>query len=164
MFVFGHGGVAERSIALVLKTRVSQGTVSSNLTPSAMKFIGVDYGAKRIGVAVSDDGGRIAFPRVIVENTKGAIGEIVRIVAAEGAEHIVVGESLNASGEENEIMKEARPFAASLADASNLPFSFEKEFFTSVEARRFQTEGRADDRAAAIMLQRYLDKINNPQR
>jgi len=125
-----------------------------------MKFLGIDYGAKRIGVSVSDDGGKIAFPKIIVENTKSAIDEIARVAVTEIAGHIVVGESLNTSGEENEIMKDARAFATKLASAVNLPLSFEKEFFTSVEARRFQTEGQADDRAAAIMLQRYLDKQN----
>ncbi|MEK7662252.1 MAG: Holliday junction resolvase RuvX [Patescibacteria group bacterium] len=126
-----------------------------------VKTLGVDYGSKRIGIAVSDDNGRIAFPKIIVENTKGAVDRIADIAKTEGAKHIVVGESLNTSGEENEIMKEARAFAEKLAADCNLPLSFEKEFFTSVEARRFQDEGRADSRAAAIMLQRYLDKINN---
>jgi molecular chaperone DnaK (HSP70) len=53
-------------MALVLKTSMGQPIVSSNLTSSAMKYLGIDYGTKRIGVAVSDDTGSIAFPLAVI--------------------------------------------------------------------------------------------------
>jgi putative pre-16S rRNA nuclease len=126
-----------------------------------MRLLGIDYGEKRMGLALSDAGGRMAFPKEILENAPGALARIADIARREHAEEIVLGESLDASGRPNRINKEIEEFADKLRDGLNLPVHFEKEFFTSVEARRYQESGeRADARAAALILQRYLDRRN----
>ncbi|MEK7115527.1 MAG: Holliday junction resolvase RuvX [Patescibacteria group bacterium] len=123
-----------------------------------MKFLGIDYGTKRVGLALSDEEGRVAFPKMILENNPQLI-EKLKIFASENkAEGIVVGESLLSTGEENKIMAEARAFAERLGKGAELPVFFEKEFFTSVEARRHQEHTEVDDSAAALILQRYLDR------
>ena len=51
-----------------------------------MKFLGVDYGDKRVGIAVSDEGGVFAFPRAVLPNTKKIFDEIKKICAEEKIE------------------------------------------------------------------------------
>jgi putative Holliday junction resolvase len=123
-----------------------------------MKYLGIDYGTKRIGVAVSDDGGEFAFPRAILEPKK-AIEEIVKIVKDEEVSVLILGESLAQNELPNEIFSKAASFKAKLALATGLPVFFEREGHSSVEAYRYQEKrGPADDSAAAIILQRFLDK------
>jgi len=133
-----------------------------------MKYIGIDYGAKRVGVAVSDETGAIAFPKTILRNGKTLLEELAVLAKAEGADAVVMGNSIDSLGRENAIMEEARRFAEILGEATGLPIHFERESFSSVEARRMPTRQNSrsggqmrtevDDSAAALILQRYLDK------
>ena len=79
-------------------------------------------------------------------------------IKKERIERIIIGESVDTKGEDNEIMEASRAFALGLEEKTGLPVIFEKEFFTSVEARRSDNKKEVDDRAAALILQRYLDK------
>lgn len=127
-----------------------------------MKFLGIDYGSKRIGIACSDESGTLAFPFRVVANDAGSVDAISAIVRTEGAGEIVLGESLAQDGSDNAIMEAVREFGEQLGRKANVPVSFEKEFFTSVEARRMQGGGAGvDASAAALILQRYLDKRAN---
>ncbi|OGZ04263.1 MAG: hypothetical protein A2648_00490 [Candidatus Lloydbacteria bacterium RIFCSPHIGHO2_01_FULL_41_20] len=128
-----------------------------------MKCIGIDYGTKRIGIAFSDDAGKVAFPREILENNRNAVWKIIELIKKEKAGRIVVGRSLDEGGKENFLMADIKEFISFLELGINLPIFLEKEFFTSVEARRFQGGKEVDDRAAAIILQRYLDKQRLPK-
>lgn len=123
-----------------------------------MKYLGIDFGMKKIGIAVSDDDGSFAFPKGIIGN-EHAMGEIVALCAAEKIEHIVIGESVATNEEKNIVAEAARAFAEALAAKTDIAISFEREDFSSVEAHRYQTAaGNRDDSAAAIILQRFLDK------
>lgn len=127
-----------------------------------MKYLGIDYGSKKVGIATSDDDGRMAYPCMIADNDKTLMPDIREIVRAMGIHEMVIGESVDQNGKPNEIMKEIRSFAVRLEDELDLPVHFEKEFMTSLEARRMQDHRDVDDSAAALILQRYLDKINKP--
>ncbi len=130
-----------------------------------MRYLGIDYGEKRIGLALSDPEGRLAFPREIVPNGRNRMCRIVEVAEEEKVDEIVLGESLDSEGKPNEIMREINKFASELASRLSLPIRLEKEFFTSVEARRYRgSEERADASAAALILQRYLDRMNNKQK
>lgn len=123
-----------------------------------MKFLGIDYGTKRIGIAISDDAGEFAFPKGIIA-TDTAVQDIVRICDEEHAKGIIIGESIASNEQENEVQSVVRQFGKRLTDATGCLVSFEREDFSSVEAHRYQTDaGRRDDSAAAIILQRFLDK------
>lgn len=123
-----------------------------------MKYIGIDYGTKRTGIAISDDGNTFAFPRGIVP-TDVLLEYIVAIVPVEKITGIVIGESLASNGQENSLVDRAKSFAKKLEEKTNLPIFFEREDFSSVEAHRYQTKkGGRDDSAAAVILQRFLDK------
>ncbi len=126
-----------------------------------MKMVGVDYGSKRVGVAVSDDAGRIAFPKMTLPNNRALLADLVAFIKKEGAVAVVLGESRSLVGGENPIMADIRRFAAELSEASQVPVHFEPELFSSVEARTLSgKEGAVDAGAAAIILQSYLAKHN----
>ncbi len=126
-----------------------------------MRYLGIDYGEKRIGLALSDEAGKMAFPKEVLENGPKAIGQIGQMVKEESVGGIIVGESVNSSGRPNYIMKAIEEFAEKARAELCLPVNMQKEFFTTVEARRLAgSESPADANAAALILQRYLDKIN----
>ncbi len=127
-----------------------------------MRYLGIDYGTKMVGVSVSDDGGTIAFPYAILENRKGLVGEIKTICAHEYVDTIVVGESVDYKGKPNIVMKEVDRFITELREVVNVPIVLEREFLSTQQARFYQTKRkRVDDSAAAIILQSYLDRKNN---
>jgi putative Holliday junction resolvase len=141
-----------------------------------VRFLGIDYGEKRVGIAISDENGKLAFPKVILQNNSGLFDEIQKIVSNDHVSEIVIGESLDLSGKQNKIMNSIKDFVAKLL-VLRLPVHFQKEFMTSVEARgregkekhnarkvkKAESEKikKIDDSAAALILQRYLDKINH---
>lgn len=126
-----------------------------------MKYLCIDYGKKKLGIAVSDDGGEMAFPCMVIENNKSLLIEIKQLCKELKIGSIVMGESVDQNGKPNPIAKDARAFAVSLENTLDLPLFFEKEWMTSVHARAMQ-EGKeiVDDSAAALILQRYLDRKN----
>jgi len=145
------------------------------------KFLGVDFGTKRIGIAVSDENAGIAFPKEIILNDDNTLRRIEEVIQNEKIKEIVVGESVDFSGRLNVLSGKIEVFILKLEGMFKLPIHKQKEFFTSVEARRSKknkrdfneeqahsrkrknTTGHIDASAAALILQRYLDKLNNPR-
>jgi putative Holliday junction resolvase len=126
------------------------------------RFLGIDYGTKRIGVSVSDENGTLAFPKEILGNDSKIFDKLGGIIEKEKISEIVIGESVDSSGKSNKIAPKIEVFILELKEKFKLPVHKQKEFFTSIEARRYQTKpARADAGAAALILQRYLDRINN---
>lgn len=130
-----------------------------------MKYLGIDYGSKKVGFAQSDDEGRIAFPLMIAPNDAVLMKDILELIREMKFSVVVIGESVDGNGKPNKIAKEARTLATKIEDAVDIKVVFEKEWYSTVEARKQPgNEGnhQVDDQAAAIVLQRYLDKINGP--
>lgn len=124
-------------------------------------YIGIDYGTKRIGIALSDDSGTLAFPLEVIPAGKESTGRIKDIADEHTANAIVMGESRMRSGEENPILKDSRACADELEKTTGLKVYFEWEYDTSQEARKMQGKTEVNDAsAAALILQRYLDKQN----
>lgn len=124
-----------------------------------MKYLGIDYGEKRVGIAVSDEDGIMAFPLDVLSNDKRLTTRIREICKREKAEAIVIGESKDLAGKDNAIMPGARTLVSALKKEVGLPVSWESELFTSAEAERIQGKhGMLDASAAAIILKSYLDK------
>ena len=152
------------------------------------KFIGIDYGTKRIGVAISDENASLAFPKEIILNGRDTFKRIGELIESENISEIVVGESVDFSGRLNILSARIDDFISELSDKFGLPIHKQKEFLTSVEARRYENlsgqahkegntknrlslskahsrikqikSGRVDASAAALILQRYLDRLN----
>ena len=138
-----------------------------------MKYLGIDYGSKRIGLAISDDGGTLAFPYKILPNNMELLDTIHNICGEESISAIVLGESHDLSGKPNKIIGSIEELKHNLETDLDLPVYLQKEFMTTVEARgregkeqnnaRKTSKGQslqADASAAALILQRYLDKKN----
>jgi len=129
------------------------------------KLIGVDYGAKRVGVAISDERGVIAFPKATLPNDRALIPAMVDLIRKENVMTVVVGESRGGGGNENPVMQGARAFAEELEKSAAVAIQFEPEFYTSVEARRLSQEAggtkkkEVDAQAAAIILNSYIARI-----
>jgi putative Holliday junction resolvase len=124
-----------------------------------MKYLGIDYGTKRVGVALSDDGGSFAFPKAILVSDASTPDVIARIAHDEHVAGIVIGESIASNEVQNTVTTKIQSFRAKLAALTELPIFFQREDFSSVEAHRYQTKaGHRDDSAAAVILQRFLDK------
>ncbi len=131
---------------------------------TVMKYLGIDYGTKRVGIATSDDEGSMAFPLCVIENKKNLIEEIVGLCRDERIEKIIVGESNNLYNGHNPIMKEITPFAELLREFTHLPVDFMTEVLTSREAMHIQGDNMMNDAsAAAIILQSYLDRNAHAQ-
>lgn len=128
-----------------------------------MRYLGIDYGKKRIGVAVSDPGGRIAFPRKTITNrgVPKTIEELKKLLEAEKISEIIVGIPIGLDGKDSETTREVREFAEKLSGAVTLPIRLENEMLTThmVESEGVK-KGHTDEAAAALILQSYLDKIN----
>ena len=130
-----------------------------------MKYLGIDFGSKKVGFAQSDDEGRLAFPLMISANDKSLLKDTLELVREMKFSTVVIGESVDTKGKPNAIAKEARAFGTQIENAMDVKIVFEKEWYSTVEARKQPgKEGNheVDDQAAAIVLQRYLDKINGP--
>ena len=124
--------------------------------------MGIDFGTKKVGIAISDDDGQMAFPREVILNNEKLISSIKDIVELEKVERIVVGESLNYKGEKNEVMKDIENFAETIKKQTNKEVVFEKEFLTTQESKHIQgANSKIDASAATIILQSYIDKLNH---
>lgn len=130
-----------------------------------MKYLGIDFGSKKVGFAQSDDEGRLAFPLMIAPNDQMLLKDTLELIREMKFSVVVIGESVDGNGKPNAIAKDARKFGATIENSIDVIVKFEKEWYSTVEARKQPgNEGNheVDDQAAAIVLQRYLDKINGP--
>lgn len=127
-----------------------------------MKLLGIDYGAKRVGIATGDSEGGMAFPHTVLPNDKNLLLAIKEICGKEQVATIVLGESLDYKMKPNVIMEKITPFKKELEQVTNLPVYFEQEFMTSAAAEQLQGKGNMIDASAAtLILQTYLDKMKN---
>lgn len=124
-----------------------------------MRILGIDYGTKRVGVAVSDETGKFALPVSVVANTPDLAIEIAKIAKQYDAHEIVMGESRKYDMTANKILPAIMGFKERL-ESLKLKVILELEFMTSVEAERLQGKNdMSDASAAALILQGYLDRL-----
>lgn len=129
------------------------------------RVMGVDYGTKRIGVALSDQLRLAAHPYAVLD-ADGALARLAEIVKTECVSHVVVGLPTGLAGHEGESAVGARALADELRKLISVPVSLADERFTSKLAERALLEAgvsrrnrkeRVDKVAAAVMLQTVLD-------
>lgn len=123
-----------------------------------MRVLGIDYGDKKVGVAITDESGKVAFPKGVFPNDRMLVTEIKNMVVANSVTEIVIGESRNKDGGENEIMKKARRFGDELARDLSVTIHFEPEYYSSQEVRAHTGVFLVDAEAAAIILNSFLSK------
>lgn len=131
-----------------------------------MKFIALDVGQKRIGVATCDRLEIAATPHSIVKAGKSAIADVLEIIKTNNVEGIVIGLPVSFDGKERESCERARAFKNLLAEACDLPIDFADEKLTTklAEDSLISSGMRRDNRkkvrdavAASIILQTYID-------
>lgn len=134
-----------------------------------MKYLAIDYGQKRTGIAVSDGGGSMAFPRKTIQmRTREAFfEELLSLIEAEAPDAVVIGLPVNLDGEETLTTRQTRNFAKNLKKKTPLPIFWMEEALSSFEAEidlrqagRSAAKGRAvlDQQAAVRILQSFLDQ------
>ncbi len=123
-----------------------------------MRTLGIDFGSKRIGIALSDESNSFALPYGVVENNEHIVREVKELCTLNDVGEIVVGDSKDFKGEDNVIMQEITPFIESLKQAVTIPVVLHPEFMTSSQAERLQGKNdMLDASAAALILSSYLD-------
>lgn len=128
-----------------------------------VKYLGIDYGSKRVGIALSDEAGGIAFPRGELSNDDRLLQKLNKTIEEERVVQVVVGDTRASGGLENRVTKKAEAFIKELAKISGKIVVPASELWTSVEVSRYAPPGREHDNAAAaaFILQRYLDMHPN---
>ena len=132
------------------------------------RLLAIDYGARRVGLALSDPLKMIASPyrTIINKNNTILIEEIERIIAAEDVELTIMGLPLGMAGQKTEQTKKVEEFVDKLTDRGII-IKYEDERWSSVAAKRSMKEQNiksgynkdlVDQTAAAIFLQQYLDR------
>jgi putative holliday junction resolvase len=143
-----------------------------------MRTLAVDFGAKRVGLALSDEGGRFATPLEVlqVSSPQHAIEQVLTIVKRESVQRLVVGLPLNMDDSVGPAARSTIEWAKSLASQLNLPLILVDERLSSFDAEqslierkrggekitRKQKKQRLDALAAAGFLQGFLDGKLHP--
>lgn len=138
-----------------------------------MRHLAIDYGKRRIGLALSDEGGQLATPLAVVEisSPESAIGAVARAVAEHDPQVLVVGLPLNMDGSRGPAAREVAVWAGELGRRTERQVRFVDERLSSFEAEQaLRTRKQAGERitrrrrkasldalAAAQLLQAYLD-------
>jgi putative Holliday junction resolvase len=125
-----------------------------------LRVIALDYGAARCGVAVSDPTGTLATPLepVLRPASKKGFAALRQRVGELGVERIVLGLPLSLSGADSAQTRETRAFAERLSAAVSVPVELYDERFTTSLALQAGGAGSLDSRAAAVLLEEWLQK------
>ncbi|QQG45840.1 MAG: Holliday junction resolvase RuvX [Candidatus Niyogibacteria bacterium] len=125
------------------------------------RILGIDYGTKKIGFALSDESQKIAFPKTVQPNVWDYARDSIRdFILKENVSEIVIGLPVGLNGEETPLSGDVRKFAEKLKEVFSVPIHFENEVYSSAQIR---TEGSApehkiDASSAALILQTFLDR------
>jgi putative Holliday junction resolvase len=145
-----------------------------------MRTLAIDFGARRVGLALSDEGGRFATPHDVLEiaTPQQALDRIASLIDAEGIARLVVGLPLNMDGTIGAQARSTVLWANQLAAQSNRPVLFVDERLSSFDAEqqivarkrggeritRKRKKAQLDALAAASFLQAFLDGKLEPLR
>ncbi len=126
-----------------------------------MRMLGIDYGTKRVGLAISDEAAQFALPLAVIANSADLAGKIQELATEHGVTTVVMGESRKHDMTANAILPDVLALKKKLEDAG-LRVQLELEFMTSQQAERLQGKhDKIDASAAALILQSWLDRGPN---
>ena len=132
-----------------------------------MRILALDWGTVRVGAAISDPDGKIAFPLEKFIDSKNAILEIKKIVTDHEVEKILIGKPLSLSGADSKSSETVRQFVKELSEQIPCSFEYIDERLSSAGAHKTLSDagisqkgqrGLVDNLAAQQLLQAYLDK------
>ncbi|HRJ99352.1 MAG TPA: Holliday junction resolvase RuvX [Ignavibacteria bacterium] len=141
------------------------------------KFMGIDFGERRIGISVSDSGKKYSFNRDYLFNDKDLLGKLEKIIVSENVERIIIGYPVSLKNRLTDLTEKVDDFAEALKQfllikKLNVEIAFFDERFTSKIAERSllisgikkskrKEKGLVDSISAQMILQDYLDRMNN---
>lgn len=124
-----------------------------------MKLLGIDYGTKKVGLALSNDDGNMAFPHAVVPSGDKLLETLVNLIEEKGVKEVVIGHSQNLSGEDNPVQEAINELVTDLTLQVGLPVHLEPEQYTSQAAARVQGKNEMlDASAAALILDGFITK------
>lgn len=129
-----------------------------------MKYIGIDYGRKKIGIAVGEDSAKLAEPYIVLRGNSldELLEKVIKIVEVEKVDIIIIGLS------EGQMAEETREFGRILKEKVIIPVIYHDETLTSKDAQNYSLAAgikrkkrkvNEDAYAATLMLQGYLDNL-----
>ncbi len=139
--------------------------------PRMGRVLGLDWGARRCGVAVSDEKHDFVFvrPQINIKNQDELINMVVQLVMNEKIIGIVIGLPLHADGSDSETTVQVRAFANNLSEHTNLPIIFIEENLTSAMAEQemgqkswMKKKPELDSISAKIILENAIAMLNRP--
>jgi len=142
-----------------------------------MRLLGIDYGEKKIGIAISDERAKFAFPRSAIDNSSAnSVLNAVKIICDKNnVGKIILGQSLDFKGQPNVIMRRIGKFKSLLEEKTRIPVEYKNEILTTKQAERkmaktrpppasFRKKTKKNEKihssAASLILQSYLDREN----
>ena len=132
-----------------------------------MRYLAIDHGTKRTGLAICDAAETISSPLAVIHGQKGLLKKIADVVEVENVEAVVVGLPLNMTGSESSQTKLVRKFAEQLKDRLSVPVHLQDERLSSFSAgeklapadfTRGKRKKRIDAVAAAEILGAFLEQ------
>lgn len=141
-----------------------------------MRFLGIDYGTKKIGIALSDKSGKFAFPHSVIYTTYDVVQKIKKICEENDVSKIILGRPGGYKGDEERILAKVEGFGSKLKKHTNLTVVYESEVLTTKQAERplrgektrspvankrknkGESSKNLDASAAALILQSWLDR------
>lgn len=130
-----------------------------------VKYMALDIGERRVGVALADDTVKIAVPHTVIDVDGNEFEAVAHIVSTEDISVIVAGYPRNQSGEPTAQTQYSQAFVANLPKEIAEKVIFQDESLTSVQAEQYlkaegkpYTKGDVDKLAASIILQDYLEQ------
>ena len=137
---------------------------------AATRILAIDFGTVRMGIAISDPTRILASPLAVVQNGPNTLDELAALIAKNDVAEIMIGLPLNVDGTDSNMTKRVRAFAKHVEEKFKLPVVLYDERYSSmiaqeqmIEAGRSRKQrhvkGEVDKRAAAAMLQEYLNNL-----
>ncbi|MFH1456858.1 MAG: Holliday junction resolvase RuvX [Patescibacteria group bacterium] len=125
-----------------------------------MKTLSIDYGTKNIGLALSDDSGRLGFPYKTLNNNENFFLELSNICNKEKVEKIIIGMPIGLSGRATVTTELVKNFIENLKNKINIDMETVDERLTTVEANKMENKNKRniDELSAQVLLQSYLSE------
>jgi putative Holliday junction resolvase len=121
--------------------------------------MGIDYGTKRVGVALSDEGGAMAFPHLVLDNDVKLLDKLEEIINERQVGAIVIGHSLSRDGQPNPVHADVEELIGDMTLRVGVPIHLEPEQYSTQAALRDQGRtAQTDASAAAIILNSFITK------
>lgn len=121
--------------------------------------MGIDYGTKRVGVALSDESGAMAFPHIVLDNNEELLTKLESLIEDRNVKIIVIGHSLGRDGLPNKLHTAVEELIGDLTLRVGLPIHLHPEQYSTQEAMIGQgRNSQTDASAAAIILNSFITK------